>query len=454
MFGTNRRAALGGALLVVLCGFALWLCFGLDGFRARSGQKELLVPGVELAADLVEGPVETAGEQRELLGEPQGAEAQSQQSELARGLRVRVLDVDWGDPPQDDVVLHLPPTGGLLVAFVDEEGMGPNDWALCRSVEIRDLGFSERGGRIELLGPPTQGLQSLGDVILREEPIQARGVVLDPQGQPVEGAFILVESSTAFFERYRDKFSPEHPKTDRLGRFELRGLGNPEPLLVAAVYPNSSYLDSKPQVLEPGNQSLELMLRKAGVVTGQLLLDASIPASALSAYLKMQVDGRDLVRICRLRQDGFFRVSQLELGPYRLIIKLDPRSGRDRVVDFQVIEAETTRLDPIELLGLNYFAFRVVDEEGNPVPEGIWSARINLPGGEFGELRRGNFSSGLIEFLTFHDVLNFELKARNFRNAIHEEIRRGGTLKCSERIESGCALIKPAQSSRLPSSRI
>ncbi len=245
------------------------------------------------------------------------------------------------------------------------------DWPGPNAAEHKQVQrtFTGAGGRFLLEGPDagtwTVTVQAKGhltteprEVVLPTgelEPFvltrtaRLTGTVLDPAGQPVEGAEVTV--------RGRDRGRTARAKTDAAGRFAAEPAG---PGAVTVVARSDDWAPSADLELDllPGEERTDvvLSLTVGGAIAGVLYDRTGAPEAGSTVML--QSSGRTGGREARTDAGGRFRVEHLEPGAYQVMAMPDPSrwmvSGEQpdmgelfeqlRMTTATVVEGETTEV--------------------------------------------------------------------------------------------------------------
>ncbi len=181
-------------------------------------------------------------------------------------------------------------------------------------------GKPERDVVVDLSRSFPPGENELGDLVVRPAPLLASGRVVDPQGNPVGGAQVHVESFSVHGPTADDgawfPIARIQAETDAEGRFELRGRVEGR-LRVVATHPAFMAGDAE---IVPGTRDVVLRLSPARELLGRVLLPDGIDPHALILSFVPAERGEDGAVPFRLDADGSFRRQGLPPGGGELVL--------------------------------------------------------------------------------------------------------------------------------------
>ncbi len=233
-------------------------------------------------------------------------------------------------------------------------------------------------GRRPLPRALVAGSYDLGDFVLVETPIAVAGTVIDADGMPVAGAAVV--PTVAIDPRSDATQGPLrepwlHPgRSDKLGQFEIRCELWAGKLSVLA---QKEGLVGDPQIVDPGERAVRLVLRTPAVLEGRVLLDRSL----LGALVLVEAfrdesaptpapmpSGKPAV----LAADGGFRIDGLRAGSYSIRVVYAPTGIElGRVSSCAVRTGEVTRdprADPLDLHeSFRLFNLETINERGEAI---------------------------------------------------------------------------------------
>lgn len=246
-------------------------------------------------------------------------------------------------------------------------------------------------------------------------PLLVSGIVVDDRNEPIRGAGVTILAESRGDER------PVRLQgvgfSDGSGRFEVRRKEERVRLLASAV--RQGYFEGEPVAFERGAADVKIVLVRAGVVAGRIVLDPGIPMDAL----KIQLRDPDLPGSRRLVdsawRDGEFSFDHLRNSSATLSVHLD--SMKSPLLEVESIrvrkigEARDPRLDPLDLRGtLEQVTIEVQDDAGKKCS---W-ARVVLsdPTGRF-EDRSGVTQDGTLTVLAPRTPYDVDVDLDGWRRA-------------------------------------
>ena len=236
-----------------------------------------------------------------------------------------------------------------------------------------------RSVSVDLSGYLEVQLHELGDLVIGEPTFLASGRVLDPDGAPLAGAYVSVESID--FDRELTGGEYWNPtsvmtSTDFEGNFILRG--NLDDSRHRATVKNYEFFPATQQ-FEIGATDLELRMGNAWLVQGQIILDDGIDATELEVVLSDVDQGLrslDYSQYMSLQLDGSFQFDEQSVGPKTLTL----RSQADILYSKDITlgpAGGAMDLEPIDLTGqFHSIVLHVKDEEGEYI-YGAWAASLD-----------------------------------------------------------------------------
>lgn len=259
-----------------------------------------------------------------------------------------------------------------------------------------DFGVAAEGSRSVGL-PLAQGAFELGDVFVDALPLVVAGVVVDELGRPVKTAGVRAfarPSDAEDAEYYGDWWGAG--RTNGEGRFELRGRANGDDIEVTAT---AGELASSPVRARRGQRDVTVALEPTGTIAGRVVADATTRSGAMIVQLMRETLGEgEFVGHAEVAADGGFVARRLRPGTYTAVLHdASLWSELTRVTGIVVRAGEVTRdprLDPLDLRGTRFVVkLTVVDERGDPVPQGWFRREVSDANGE-AQLEWGPISNG------------------------------------------------------------
>ncbi len=290
-------------------------------------------------------------------------------------------------------------------------------------------GQSGSSARIDLSREFQPGPNDLGDVRLRAANRIASGRVESHDGTPVEGAEVIAVLS-------REPGASEEPyvgdnrletHSDAQGRFEILGSAEAATLRLSA-----SRGDPRSETLEcrVGASGLVLTLREGGRIAGRLLLDAAVPADALSVGLGPSSEATERLAVgTEPSPDGDFELRSVPAGTYDLIVN-SKRGGPElaRIAGLLVLDGGSCadpRLGAIDLRGtLIAFTLELVPPRPDDRLAGVVTALlIGPPSGD--QERLTTFLHGSrIPFVLRARAVDLDVHVQDFRAVHLSDVRR------------------------------
>ena len=271
----------------------------------------------------------------------------------ARG-RIRVVRLDGRDPPSalDDV----------LSAEADSDGrfrlgpIPPGEHALT----ITTRGFAPK--RVEAHVSEARGVD-LGDILL-ETGLAIRGRVKDRSGQLVVDASIQAFQPWPLFEQKVET------RSEADGSFVLAGL-NPGTYRVSIVAPGYGQVERS---VEVGAERLEVILRPAGSIVGEVIDETGRPIEAFRVSVRSTAAEVGAVLLGGpapsrnvASPDGRFTLEDLAEGTYVLSVSA-PERVMGTASGVKVTQGGLTDVGRIRLVAGGTIRGIVVDVGGTPIP--------------------------------------------------------------------------------------
>ncbi|MCB9832526.1 MAG: carboxypeptidase regulatory-like domain-containing protein [Planctomycetes bacterium] len=217
--------------------------------------------------------------------------------EMGRPIR-RTACNGYIDGPQtwsgDDWVWQESDENGEVRLSLDPESIAlKGNWNFRLSFRCED---AERKGEVQVV-TPGDGTLDLGDVVFSAQPVVVSGLVLDPEGRPLEGATVSAcDPQTRNFRSSMDYFE-ERVTTDLNGRFVIRGEAAKGGLLFAAVETVMVAAEygmgfSDPIEVAVGASDLEIRMRPHARLQGRIVAAGGGDLGALGFALVPRAWGR------------------------------------------------------------------------------------------------------------------------------------------------------------------
>jgi RNA polymerase sigma factor (sigma-70 family) len=211
-----------------------------------------------------------------------------------------------------------------------------------------------------------KGINEIGDLTLRAQPIALSGKVVDAGQEPVAGARVRVVRRERGYEWGIDQL---YAKTGPDGTFEIRG-GAFDHGLFAQVSAQG-YVDQDAVSFSFGERDRVFVVRQGASIVARLLLDDWVNQRSLLVttreFSKQMTRGCSLAVVSR---DGQLRLQNL--SPGRVSIRIEAAGDATPLVDLAEIlvkSGETKTLADIDLRGrVRRIRLHVVDEKGAPLP--------------------------------------------------------------------------------------
>ncbi len=191
-----------------------------------------------------------------------------------------------------------------------------------------------------------------------------RGVVVDVEGKPIEGA--SVRTSGVPFMKMHIPDPEDDVKTDSSGQFILNGLEAGRHDLSAVA---RSYSTEVIEGVEAGkSEPLQIVLRPAGRVTGKVLSMSGKPVEEFDLQVQPDFGGgfarpfltEDRVEFEKGADPGSFVIDDVEPGDYVLNVRADGYCNGGSSA-FEVIEGKTTEHVEVKLENGAWLRGRLVD---------------------------------------------------------------------------------------------
>ncbi|HVS08291.1 MAG TPA: carboxypeptidase-like regulatory domain-containing protein [Planctomycetota bacterium] len=207
-------------------------------------------------------------------------------------------------------------------------------------------------GSLEITRPLTQGVNDLGDVLLREPPVLLAGRVFDARGDPIEGAAVHVARIETSRTGRDVSMGSAMSSTGPDGRFLIQGESLSGSLEVHAE--SAAYVPSAPLRVAPGTRGLEIVLERGGGLQGSLRVPAGVPPRAF--HVEVLVPGGKTPR--QVSPDTTGRFELLGLTPGLVDVAVVLGIGNERLILIEGVEVRggesrsDPRLEEIDLTGL------------------------------------------------------------------------------------------------------
>jgi hypothetical protein len=234
---------------------------------------------------------------------------------------------------------------------------------------------------LELATLPPEDVD-LGDVVLEPAGLIAAGIVLDAADEPVEGAGVQAQFGLTDGRgrmRWDSARSALGATSGADGRFELRGITQPEELRLVAS--KRGWTDAGPVASRLGAEDVVLRLSRSGALEGALLLNPGVEPGLFqvrASWSQVDAYGGDLRRNASTRVEGSGRFVIDNVAPGRVGVEIAlAGTGRrfDLIEGLLVTSGETMRdprLNPVDLSD-DVFAYEiaVLDGARRPVESGF-----------------------------------------------------------------------------------
>jgi len=235
--------------------------------------------------------------------------------------------------------------------------------------------------RVDVQVRPKDGLADLGDVFL-ETGLVIRGRVSDKDGSPIADAQIRGFQPRTFAT------SPAEARSEADGTFAIGGLAPGGYRLIASA-PGYGSVD-KPA--EAGAEDVELVLRPAGEIAGQVVDEAGRPIEAFR--VSAQPASRESGRIVMMGHDGRsfadsagrFVLEEVAEGTY-VVQATAPDRASASASDVKVTGGGTTNVGPLRLAAGATVRGSVVDPNDAPIAGATVS--VHGPGRSFSPFGAG-----------------------------------------------------------------
>lgn len=304
-----------------------------------------------------------------------------------------------------------------------------------------------------LPGDARNGWLPLGDLVLREAPVLAEGLVLDELGKPVAGAHFELEGPVMFGDARTPSWWQGLPSTegvlsDERGAFAIHGANSAAELHLRAVLAEAR----SPQIsFAPGARGLALQLRRPGSVSGRVLLDPGVPAERLSVVLERVEAGDESISQSTagpIDAQGAFEVRGLEAGPWTLKIGCEGENFFE--LPGLLVEGgaqlRDPRLDPVDLRGrLHALRIEAVDSAGAPLAQAELKWWASGKGQEWQDRHSASVSNGQLQIVVGALPVDLELGCEGYCAATAERISTDQRLVLQRATRLRIELIDVAQ---------
>lgn len=238
------------------------------------------------------------------------------------------------------------------------------------SLEVQATRGELRFGRLIALPELAQGKRTdLGDVVVQELPVLARGTVRDDTGKPLPDVQVVVQVLRG--EQWTEE-SFVRDRTDAEGAFTIYGEPRPLDLRLRASLRRHA-TEERPVAF---GERVELTLMRNGGIRAEGVLPEFVPRSAVLAQLS-GADGRPRPLNLRGRPNGGFEVRADDLRPGTWTLRIEVRGlPRPLAVAEQILVqpgevARPPTIDGLDLRGrLFEYVVRAVDQTGRPMAPG------------------------------------------------------------------------------------
>jgi len=225
------------------------------------------------------------------------------------------------------------------------------------------------------------GEHDLGKVKLVKPPLAVSGVVVNEAGEALENARLSMSKLDANDDEHVRRYARHygdlglHARTDEEGKFELyHELPKADEYLLHARV--SGYEETSVSML-PGQSDLNVVLKKASYVEGEVLLDADFPRGQLNIQAELPDGNSNWTGLSRADDEDTwkFRTEIEAHKSYDIVITSDTGAELHRESGVMAGSGETVRppnMQPLDLRGkVNLIKIEVFSPSGDALPFGV-----------------------------------------------------------------------------------
>ncbi len=203
--------------------------------------------------------------------------------------------------------------------------------------------------------------ETVSDVILELMPGGVKGIVVNAQGEPVAGAFLVEGKAPNWF--YTKDLAIA--KTDADGTFVVENLSAEARILSAD---HVDYIPASVKIDPLSAQDIRIVLSEGGSVEGYITENGS-PIADANVGISMSLSNDN--RQTRTDKSGFYSFSALESGTASIAASIGEQRRRRRLVSAEVGGYAVTKVNidfPVEAASLHG---TIYDWEGDPFQVGV-----------------------------------------------------------------------------------
>ena len=285
---------------------------------------------------------------------------------------------------------------------------------------VQQLGGLQRSASQRWLEAPRPGPNELGRIQLETPPRLAAGRVLSEDGTPIAGAEVILSGSRSNLTiGNRSGHGSYSSQTDGRGEFTILGTSPAGELTLRASHGWHSHSD--PISIRAGSEGLEIILERAGVLRGQLLLAEGVDPRSLEVLVKAPAQTWDMAPSEYVDQKGRFGFHSLAPGTYEVVAQLlegQPCKSEVLLVDIVASPEQLEEKITIDMRAtLRSLRVRLVDSDLNPVEGRLTSIQAAQDPTNSARSNAGSYdaNSGGALIPTCQPSLDLEVTAEGYR---------------------------------------
>lgn len=285
---------------------------------------------------------------------------------------------------------------------------------------IQQLGGLQRSASQRWLEAPRPGPNELGRIQLEAPPRLAAGRVLSEDGTPIAGAEVILTGSRSHLSigigSGKQSYSTQ---TDGRGAFTILGTPPAGELTLRASHGWHSSSGRIP--IRAESEGHEIILERAGVLRGQLLLAEGVDPRSLEVQVKAPAQTWDTAPSEYLDQKGRFGFHSLAPGTYEIVAQLlEGQACKSEVLLVDIVASPEQQIEKITIdmrSDLRSLRIQLVDSEMNPVEGMLTSMRAGQDPANSSQSNPGSHYAHLGTALipTCQPSLDLEVMADGYR---------------------------------------